>query len=324
MCTVFSGTKHGCNIVAKNYDCFIDGGMIFTNKRNVKRKSLVLPPEKEFVWVSRFGSLTFSQSGKGMPVCGINEKGLIVEQATLLNTVYSDEPGKAHISCLEAIQYILDCCENVEQAIQGFSDFSISNQSFGKLHYFFADQCGARAIVEFMNGKMHVFQGKEMLPLITNSGYEILCTGEKQNESEYESDSFRRFQIVKSELEKKDSFTVEEAFSILKQAKGNDTAWSVVYDLQNQSVWFCDGSQRIKEIKTNEIDYSEKATSYLYDLETDAEDFAWELYSRRMNRKNIAKFYGNDMILRMMNLPDADFIINAFDDHISQIENEII
>ena len=55
-----------------------------------------------------------------------------------------------------------------------------------------------------------------------------------------------------------------------------------------------------------------------------AEDFAWELYSRRMNRKNIAKFYGNDMILRMMNLPDADFIINAFDDHISQIENEII
>ena len=321
MCTVFSGKKYGCNIIAKNYDCFIDGGMIFTNKRNVKRKSLVLPPEKKFVWISRFGSLTFSQSGKGMPVCGINEKRLIVEQATLPSTVYSDEPRKMHISCLEAIQYILDCCENVEQAIRGFSDFSISNNSFGKLHYFLADKCGARAIVEFINGKMHVFQGKEILPLITNSRYENLCTGEKQNKSEYESNSFRRFEIVKSELEKKDSLSVEQAFSILKQVKRDDTAWSVVYDLKNDSVWFRDGSQRIKEIKTNEIDYSENAMSYLYDLETNADGFSWELYSRHMNRKNIEKFYGNDVVLQMMNLPDADFIINAFDDHIAQIED---
>lgn len=236
MCTVFSGKKYGCNIIAKNYDCFIDGGMIFTNKRNVKRKSLVLPPEKEFVWTSQFGSLTFSQSGKGMPVCGINENGLIVEQATLPNTVYSDEPGKMHISCLEAIQYILDCCENVEQAILGFTDFSISNQSFGKLHYFLSDKCGAHAIVEFINGKMQVFQGNEILPLITNSGYQSLCSGEMQNNSEYESNSFRRFEIVKSELDKKDSLTAEQAFDILKKAKRDDTAWSVVYDLVQMSI----------------------------------------------------------------------------------------
>lgn len=324
MCTVFSGKKYGSNIIAKNYDCFIDGGMIFTNKRHVKRKSLVLPPEKEFVWISQYGSLTFSQSGKGMPVCGMNEQGLIVEQATLPDTVYSDEPGKMHISCLEAIQYILDCCKNVEHAIQAFTDFSISNQSFGKLHYFLADKCGARTIVEFINGKMHVFQGKEMLPLITNSRYENLGTGENTNKSEYENDSFRRFEIVKSELEKRDSLTVEQAFSILKQAERADTAWSVVYDLENDSVWFRDGNQRIKEIKTNEIDYSENATSYLYDLETNADGFVWEQYSRRMNRKNVEKFYGNDLVLQMMNLPDTDFIINAFDTHITQIEEEIV
>jgi hypothetical protein len=45
----------------KNYDCFIDGGMIFTNRRNMMKKSLVMPPEKEFSWISQYGSVTFSQ-----------------------------------------------------------------------------------------------------------------------------------------------------------------------------------------------------------------------------------------------------------------------
>lgn len=98
MCTVFTGIESQCYLLGKNYDCFADGGMVFTNKRKVKRKSLVLSPEKELEWVSQFGSVTFSQSGKGMPVCGVNEKGLIVEQATFPATVYPDTTEKEHIS----------------------------------------------------------------------------------------------------------------------------------------------------------------------------------------------------------------------------------
>lgn len=53
-----------------------------------------MPPEKEFQWTSQYASVTFSQSGKGMPVCGINEKGLIVEQATYPAAIYSYVEGR--------------------------------------------------------------------------------------------------------------------------------------------------------------------------------------------------------------------------------------
>lgn len=319
MCTVFTGMDQQCALLAKNYDCFVDGGMVFTNKRRVKRKSLVLPPEKELEWVSRFGSVTFSQSGKGMPVCGINEKGLIVEQATFPDAVYPDTAEKKHISCLEAIQYLLDCCADVEQAIQAFSDFAISNQS-GKLHYFLMDKKGKRAIVEFQNGNKKVFQEETMLPILTNSSYEALCIGKKKNTSEYEENSFLRFQIVREALKKETSLTTELAFTILKKAERRDTVWSIVYDLAVDKVCFRDGKERVREIHLNEIDFSESAASKLYDMETDGDDFSWEPYSREKNRKNIEKFYGNLLVLQVLNLPDAKFVIDSFDEHIAKME----
>lgn len=319
MCTVFTGIEPQCYLLAKNYDCLVKGGMAFTNKRKVKRKSLVLPPEKELEWVSQFGSVTFSQSGKGMPVCGINEKGLIVEQATFPAALYPDTTEKKHISCLEAIQYLLDCCADVEQAIQAFSDFAISNQS-AKIHYFLMDKKGNRAIVEFANGDTKVFQGKTMLPILTNSSYEALCLGKKQNTSEYEENSFMRFQIVKEALEKENSLTVDSAFAILEKAERKDTVWSVVYDLIANKIYFRDEKRRIKAIHLEEIDFSENATSKLYDLEDDSDEILWEPYSRQKNRKNIEKFYGNPLVLQVLNLPDAKFVIDSFDEHISRIE----
>ncbi len=52
MCTVFTDIEEVTGILAKNYDCFIDGGMVFTNRRNMMKKALVMPPEKEFSWIS--------------------------------------------------------------------------------------------------------------------------------------------------------------------------------------------------------------------------------------------------------------------------------
>lgn len=49
MCTVFSDWGENPSVVAKNFDCFVDGGMIFTNKRGVRKASLVMPPKKEFL-----------------------------------------------------------------------------------------------------------------------------------------------------------------------------------------------------------------------------------------------------------------------------------
>lgn len=321
MCTVFAGLEQDFHILAKNYDCFIEGGMLFTNKRGVRKKSLVMPPQKEFYWTSAYGSVTFSQSGKGMPVCGVNEKGLIVEQATMPEAVYPSEEGKAAISCLEAVQYLLDTCETVQQAVAAFENFNISNQS-GKLHYFLMDTSGDKAIVEFLGGERFVFQGSGMLPLITNSAYTATCEGKSDFISEYEENSYKRFDVVKEELKRENPLTVDSAFRILYEARRDDTVWSVVYDLASGLICFRDGTGKVKALNLNTVDYREDAPSYLYDMES-GEEFAWQPYSREMNRKNIEKFYGNPMVLQVLNLPDAGFVIQSFDEHIQGIEEGI-
>lgn len=320
MCTIFVGQEAGNCIVAKNYDCFVEAGMIFTNKRKVKKKSLVMPPEQEFYWTSVYGSVTFSQSGKGMPVCGMNEAGLVVEQATLPETVYPVMESKKTISCLEAIQYLLDTCENVKQAIEAFSDFNISNQS-GKLHYFLIDKEGNKAIVEFLNGELHVFRDEALIPILTNSCYEGLCKGKTSYVSEYEENSFYRFKVVKDELKRNLEWTMDSVYRILYEVRRKDTVWSVVYDLAYGNVLFMDKIGTIKVINLNEVDYGEDASSYLYEMKSEDEAFSWQPYSREMNRKNIESFYGNPTVLQVLNLPDAEFVIDSFDKHIQGIED---
>lgn len=318
MCTVFTGVEKVTKVLAKNYDCFIDGGMIFTNRRNMSKKSLVRPLEKEFSWISKYGSVTFSQSGKGMPSCGINEKGLIVEQATLPDTIYPDKDERAEISCLEAIQYLLDMCETVEQTVKVFRHFRISNNTV-HIHCFLMDKYENKGIIEFLNGTINYISLNDKLPIITNSIYEDICTYKGKYSSEYEKNSFLRFQIVKSELQKGGQMTIDRAFAILKKAKRADTIWSIVYDLKQDRIYFKYGKQGKKMIDLNAIEYGETAASYLYDMES-KEAFHWQPYCRKMNRENIERFYGNQMVLQKLKLPDAKFVIDAIDNHINQIE----
>lgn len=323
MCTIFSEMKEQSMILAKNYDCFINEGMIFTNRRGVKKRSLVMPPNKIFEWVSKYGSITFSQSGKGMPSCGMNEEGMIVEQATLPETIYASDEEKAEISCLEVTQYLLDTCANVEQAIEAFEAVCIS-QTSGKIHFFLMDKFGDKAIIEFIGGQKRIIRGNEMIPILTNSEYESLCKGKEQFTSEYEENSFHRFNIVKRQVLKNNLLTVNLAFEILKAAERKDTIWSIVYDLGQSNIYFKVGNYEIKVINLKTIDFSETAPSYIYDLETIDEQFAWQPYSRELNKKCIRGFYGNSMILKILNLPDAQFVIDAFDYHIELIEEGIL
>ncbi len=331
MCTVFMNGTENATIMAKNYDVMVISGMIYVNQRGRKKKSLVMPTEKEFVWKALFGSVTFSQSGKGMPSCGINEKGLIVEQANLFETLYpQNQNGK--VSTIEAIQYILDTCENIEMAKKAFSGLNISNES-ARLHYFLTDKSGNGVIIEFLDGKMKCYE-KENMPVsvITNSVYDFACKKVSVGESPYAIDSIRRFEIVKSELEKKQvqkhtdgriEMSVEEAFRILKEANREDTVWHIVYDIKQNDIYFGFKDGKTKKIDMDSIDFSENAISLLYDMESES-SFRWQQYTREMNRKNIEKFYQNKAILEVLHLPSAEFVIQAIDEHENNMECELL
>jgi Penicillin V acylase and related amidases len=51
---------------------------------------MIQPPEKPIEWISKYGSITFNQSGREFPHGGINEKGLVIEQMWLDEAAYPE------------------------------------------------------------------------------------------------------------------------------------------------------------------------------------------------------------------------------------------
>ncbi len=319
MCTVFiSG-----NFAGKSYDNFTRNGMVFTNLRGMKKCSLALPGTEELWWESKYGSVTFSQCGKGMPVNGINECGLIAEQATLPDTIYPDTDARPEISCLEAIQYILDTCSNTEEALNSFNNFRISAMSW-TMHYMFIDSAKNTAIVEFIDGEMKVYTGDDIkLPLITNSPYIRSLKGESdpEDDTEYDKNSLKRFMIARKEIADKEADSADEVFKILEKAKRDDTLWRCVYDIPKKKVFFNSiYSQKILEIDLADLDLTEDSKPLLFDLETNDTELTWNEYTRELNRKNIEGFFNNDTVIKMMHLPGSEFMVKTYDNHITRIE----
>src|SRR5437660_3571671 len=76
-------------IVAKSYDWDLGNGMALVNKRHVAKTALAaLPGDHPAQWTSTYGSVTFNQHGRELPVSGMNEAGLVVEIMWLDSSVY--------------------------------------------------------------------------------------------------------------------------------------------------------------------------------------------------------------------------------------------
>ena len=88
-CTTFSYSDKKGNIVfGRNYDFPVGVGHIHINKRNLRRRAFISPPEKPLEWISKYGSITFNQNVIEFPYSGMNEAGLMIKQMWLQETAY--------------------------------------------------------------------------------------------------------------------------------------------------------------------------------------------------------------------------------------------
>ncbi len=103
--------QYGKNVVyGRNFDWHIDTGAVIVNRRDVRKTAFVFPPEKPVSWVSKYGSVTFNQFSKEVPVGGMNEQGLVIESLMSVAEHPSMDKRKA-INELQWIQYHLDTCK---------------------------------------------------------------------------------------------------------------------------------------------------------------------------------------------------------------------
>jgi hypothetical protein len=308
-------------MVGRNFDIFYDNGCLFTHPRDLKKTALIMPPEEPLQWVSQYGSLTFSQVGKEFPVGGINEKGLVVEQNTLLETKYPAVDDRPAVNELQWIQYMLDTCCTVEEVMEAAKHIRIS-QNASSLHYFVCDPSGKAAILEYINGNLVTYSGDQLpLPVLANSTYlESLeyLNHPTHHQDEYKADSLERFSrashLVQS-IDGKPAATIDDAFQVLTAAKRQDTVWSIVYDLSNMEIHFSTHRQQGKfRISLRSFHFSHQhpaKVANIHSFEHHQTEKQFVDYHLEINRELVQSFFTNETFTKIfqweMNQEMIDF-----------------
>lgn len=330
MSTAFHMLKNEINRVCKNQDVIYDGVYLFTNQRGLQKTALMMPPAQPATWISQYGSLTISQIGKENPNGGMNEAGLVVEQTTLWQTKYPAVDERSALGELHFIQYVLDTCATVQEALAAATTVRI-DQSTSSLHYLLADRRGDQAILEFLDGRLVAYKGKLSMPIIANTVYEDAVQAIQRvafmgwgDRDAYEQNSMDRFKIVYEAL----STLVEQtpdtdfAFKVLAAARREDTVYSLVYDLnQLQIEVMTQRNQERIQIRLDEFDFSVKGPAQaanLQKLHANHVRAQFENYSADLNHTAVQSFFrdpvltsifrweiSEDMIQFVANYPDS-------------------
>ena len=279
-CTTFSLDHGNLRIFGKNYDWpYLGGGLVIVNKRGVLKTAIKVKDAigQPASWTSKYGSVTFNQYGREIPMGGMNEAGLVVEMMALNEAEYPVPDSRPYISSLQWIQYQLDNFHMVEEVIASDSQIRIPPTHYGPgTHYLVSDKAGDCASIEFLDGKMVLHTRKTMpVKALANSRYAASVKyWEKATTlpSDHSANSLHRFtraaKMVKNYDPETSKSTVKYAFDILKNvAAGYKTRWSIVYDINNYSIFFrTDGNSKLRHLYLKRLDFSCKTPVRVLDI----------------------------------------------------------
>lgn len=176
-CTrIFWNDKPQAKIVARTMDLFIsDESQIWINPRGLYRESKV--DANGLKWTSIYGSVSISAFHvKDLITDGLNEHGLAVHALALGSTQYEKRNDRPGIHYGEWLQYLLDTCQTVEEALYAHHHFQVVpiavNDYVWPLHLMMEDAKGDSAIVEFVDGQMKVYHSPQYRIGTTGPSYD--------------------------------------------------------------------------------------------------------------------------------------------------------
>lgn len=273
-CSTFLFEKEDKCFLAKSYDWIAEDGLVVVNKRHVAK--LAMAVNNPMQWVSKYGSVIFTQAGRELPFCGMNEMGLTVELMWLEDTTYPNPDHRKAITDLQWIQYQLDTASSVEEVIASDLIVRIDRSSKSLIHFFVADRLGNCAVIEFIDGKMVSYpRNKLPVPVLTNDTYpkslEFLNTGKDCEGSFF---SLHRFIRIATQLQQANSVDVPSAFRILSSVANFKevvdveatfenmellmrTKWNIVYDITNREIHFLTSNhQKIRIVRLDALNFN--------------------------------------------------------------------
>jgi choloylglycine hydrolase len=158
----------GIVLVARNMDWFEDTHTnLWAMPRGVRRTGMASGTTLE--WTSRYGSVVALMYGL-VAVDGVNEAGLAASGLYLAEADFGERdesrPGASLAICM---QYFLDNFATVSEAVEWLTSSNLqivpiplgSTGRPGTAHLSLADATGDSAIIQYLDGKLHLYHGPE-------------------------------------------------------------------------------------------------------------------------------------------------------------------
>ena len=312
-CTIFVLSHGSETVYGQNLDWLTPlPGLVVVNKRGIEKTVLhwkghwPAAGERERVsWISRFGSVTFTYYGRDFIEGGMNEAGLVVDEASLF-AVYPEDDGRPGVFCAQWIQYQLDNYATVEEVLNNLDDLRPDGEGW---HYLIADSSGACAVIEYLEGEALVYTGDSLeVCALTNTTYAQALSHipmDKAFGGELDiasgTDSYGRFVRVAKLLRdydpEYDSNAIEYAFHMLKEVSVEDTRRSVVYDAgQKKVLWKSEKNSETRWLDLGVLEFSQDTPVRIIDIDSgDAGDVKAKLqeYSIEASRAVVKAILGS-------------------------------
>lgn len=293
-CSAFWFAADRTSLLARTLDTTFADGYLFASPRGREKRSFLPDALRPARWTSRYGTLSFNMIGRDLPMGGINEAGLVVEHLHMPGTVYPAAHGRPLLLEFEWIQYLLDNCNGVAEALMAMDHVAIAPHRIG-MHFLLVDAAGLCALVEFRAGGRQVHTESFLeRPVITNDWYEdslahlggLAGFGGSAPIRMESRESLERFAIVAALCRKLSPELAQdtahlEAMRIL-DAVQNNTVLSVVYEPAAKTLTYkTHRNQRIRRLSLAELDFSAGAREVMIDMHASSE--ARQPYDEALN-----------------------------------------
>jgi penicillin V acylase-like amidase (Ntn superfamily) len=275
-CTTFCLDHDDDCVCGKNYDWMVSEGLVMVNKRKVAKTAIQgdQPELNPASWISKYGSVTFNQYGRELPMGGMNETGLVVESMMLEETQYPSPDSRPALFSLQWIQYQLDNFQTVPEVLAGFNTIRIRASGGPGVHFLVCDKNKNSAAIEFIDGKLVCHTQNDMpIKTLTNSPYaaSISFWNRKTRPSVDNYGSIGRFvraaDLVKNYDRQTAASRVDYGFDILKDTSQMSTLWRIVYDQKDLIIYFRSAANfSTRRIDLKLLDFSCKTPVLVLDI----------------------------------------------------------
>jgi choloylglycine hydrolase len=258
------GPVFGCNL-----DLFIPGdGLVFANQRGMEKLGWQTSTTGERAeWTSEYGSVTFSLAGREFAWSGMNEAGLVISSMQLASGEYPERDERPGMSDGQAVQYMLDSCSSVAEALEVIKRVRVHEEESPPSHYLLADAGGDCAAIEYVDGDLLIHAGDDLpVRAMANMPYSRSAEAYERGGTRWwwsnPGQSAERVAAAENRCRSfdaaSDTSAVNYAFgTLVYYVAAPHTRWNIVYDIAARKLFFrSDQSPTYKHISLDAFDFS--------------------------------------------------------------------